>query len=810
MGATMHSFPIRPVRMLVLAGCLLALPGIAAGGPWSQLPGAVSRLQQNPSDEEARGTLARAEVSLVRQATAGRLAAVRMLVDAYQAIVSPLPDAPERVNRLERRLAQELVRHGRQVANSDPHDAGRAWTLALELDPECGVDQELAALLVPPPDPKPGQIWTSPLDGAELVWLPAFRFLMGCTPKDKDCREDERYLRWVQCPGFWIQRTEVTNAQYARCVESGGCTPPRDGGAIGDPARAKEPVVNVTWDQAVTYAQWAGRRLPSESEWERAARGKRTDWRYPWGNYRMRERCNVRGTAGRDTWEELAPVASFAWTGWGVYDLAGNAWEWCEDTYHENIVAAPKDGSPWTEGGRGRVIRGGSWRRSIKLARVSARGWLDPNTFTDDVGFRCVAGAAPRLEPGVLLSMARTAFPLLAAPGKELDGTGFDIADRRYLERRALTWILLEGRPWEALPRAVAILERDPSDPVANEVFDRIERNLLEAAQRGETERLRDPMKRLQKEGGGAEPVASRIQAIERKVTEALKRTARELERKKDTARARRCLALALEFEPEDTASKKLMESLVPHAGATRIWEGDARTMVWVPAGSFLMGRSRGDDEADTDEQPAHTVHIEGFWMDRTEVTNAEYRKCVEAGRCTPPHKTKRYDDPAFADHPVLWVDWYQARAYAAWAGKRLPSEAEWEYAARAGADTRYPWGADWAPDHANGFGTKGADRWTGSSPAGSFSPNAWGLVDMIGNAREWVLDIYHPDYHDAPRDGRAWVQVTGSGDEEPDRVLRGGSYLDFPPKLRVSRRTHRAPAGWTKTTGFRCAADGD
>ncbi len=804
----MQGLPSRTMHVLLVAGVLLMVPGNAGAGPWSRLPSAVSRLQENPSDQEARKVLARAEVSLVRQAGEGRVAAVRMLLDAFQAILSPLPDASSRVSRVEHRIAEELARYGRREVATDPHRAGRAWALALELDPGCGVEESLAALLVPPSGPKPGQVWVSLLDGAELVWLPPFRFLMGCTPKDGDCRADERYLRWVRCPGFWVQRTEVTNGQYRRCVESGACTPPRDGDAFADETHAKEPVVNVTWEQAADYARWAGRRLPSESEWERAARGKRTDWRYPWGNYRMRERCNVRGTSGRDVWEELAPVASFPWTGWGVYDLAANAWEWCEDTYHENIVAAPKDGSAWVEGGRGRVIRGGSWRRSIKLARVSARAWLDPTTFTDDVGFRCVADPVPSIESDVLLGMARTAFPVESVPGRELDGTGFDPADRRYLERRALTWTLLEGRPWEALPRAVAILERDPSDPVASELFGRIEKDLLDAASRAEVGRLRDDLARLRAASEGTEQVAKRVARIVESVAGVLKRTAAELERKKDTAGARRCLVLAVELAPADTASRSLMASLVPGAGTARLWRGDGRTMVWIPAGSFLMGRSRGDDEAETDEQPAHTVHLEGFWLDRTEVTNAEYRRCVEAGRCTPPHKTKRYDDLAYADHPVLWVDWYQARAYASWAGKRLPSEAEWEYAARAGADTRYPWGADWLPDRVNAFGTKGADQWMGSAPVGSFPANRWGVLGMIGNAREWILDVYHPSYRDAPRDGRPWVQITGSGDEEPDRVLRGGSYLDFPAKLRVSQRGHRAPASWSKTTGFRCAAD--
>jgi len=219
------------------------------------------------------------------------------------------------------------------------------------------------------------------------------------------------------------------------------------------------------------------------------------------------------------------------------------------------------------------------------------------------------------------------------------------------------------------------------------------------------------------------------------------------------------------------------------------------------------MGRGRGDNEAGTDEQPAHTVRVKGFWMDRTEVTNAEYRRCVADGACTPPARRERFDDPAYARHPVLWVSWFQARAYALWAGKRLPTEAEWEYAARAGSAARYPWGPAWREGMANGFGSIGPDRWGGSAPVGSFPANRWGLYDMIGNAWEWVEDVYHASYRDAPEDGRAWNQMSG-GQETRRRVLRGGSYLDFPPKLRVSKRDHRSPDSWSKTTGFRCVAD--
>jgi formylglycine-generating enzyme required for sulfatase activity len=227
--------------------------------------------------------------------------------------------------------------------------------------------------------------------------------------------------------------------------------------------------------------------------------------------------------------------------------------------------------------------------------------------------------------------------------------------------------------------------------------------------------------------------------------------------------------------------------------------------MVWIPSGRFLMGRGRGDNAADFDEQPAHTVWVQGFWMDRTEVTNDAYRRCVDAGACTPPSDLTAFDDAASGDHPVAWVSWYQARDYAEWAGKRLPTESEWEYAARAGQPSPYPWGDEWIEGVGNALGVK--DGWVDTAPVGSFAANAWGIVDACGNVWEWVEDVYHSDYRGAPRDGRAWLLVTG-GAAESERVRRGGSFANRPVKLRVSFRGHRDPESPDKSTGFRCAAD--
>jgi formylglycine-generating enzyme required for sulfatase activity len=228
--------------------------------------------------------------------------------------------------------------------------------------------------------------------------------------------------------------------------------------------------------------------------------------------------------------------------------------------------------------------------------------------------------------------------------------------------------------------------------------------------------------------------------------------------------------------------------------------------MAWVPTGRYRRGASEGDRHASSDEFPVHEFEVAGFWMDRHEVTNADYRRCVEDGACSPPFRRATYDDPARSASPVLWLSWIQARSYAEWAGKRLPTEVEWEWAARAGASTRYPWGEAWNARWANGVGQEVGDRFAEEAPVGSFPSNRWGIFDLIGNAAEYVQDVYHPSYDGAPLDGRAREQETGPIDERR-RVIRGGSFLDPPVRLRVSRRASRPSEEAYRAVGFRCVS---
>lgn len=227
---------------------------------------------------------------------------------------------------------------------------------------------------------------------------------------------------------------------------------------------------------------------------------------------------------------------------------------------------------------------------------------------------------------------------------------------------------------------------------------------------------------------------------------------------------------------------------------ATSAQSTDARpvSMVFVPPGDFLMGNT--------------TVFLDAFWIDKTEVTNAMYARCVQAGDCNPPRSNSShtqenyYGNPAFGDYPVIYVSWVDAQNYCSWAGRRLPTEAEWEKAAR-GTDGRpFPWG-DADPsgvvDLLNFYGQDTTQ--VGIFPNGA-SP--YGALDMAGNVSEWVADWYSLDYYNSPPPSNP-----GGPDTGEYRVWRGGSWANTSTdRVRTYSRTGNLPTDSSGGIGFRCA----
>ena len=209
-----------------------------------------------------------------------------------------------------------------------------------------------------------------------------------------------------------------------------------------------------------------------------------------------------------------------------------------------------------------------------------------------------------------------------------------------------------------------------------------------------------------------------------------------------------------------------------------------------------------------TDAQPVQTITISPFFIDITEVTNQQYAICVAEGVCSAPGNTEFYDDPAFANHPVVYVTYDQAAQYCQWAGKRLPTEAEWEMAARWNVEEQtsyiYPWGNTWEDGRANTLSA----QLGGLSAVGAFARDRspYGVLDMAGNATEWVQDWYYPGYEGLS--ARNPARTGNPALDEPLRVARGGNYQALTAFSRAGHRYDVNQMSSEPWLGFRCAQD--
>ena len=544
-----------------------------------------------------------------------------------------------------------------------------------------------------------------PPEGMALI--PAGTFQMGS--EDPEAQADEQPVHTVHLDAFYMDAHEVTNAEYKAFVDA---NPQWQKDNIEDrfhegnylrlwtgtdyPAgEAEHPVRNVGWYAAMAYAAWAGKRLPTEAEWEYAARGGLAGKAYPWGDD---EPTPAHANYTRYVGDSTTPVGQYPENGYGLYDMAGNVWEWCLDAYDADFYAESENSRNPIAGGEtvqelrdnftsiptdpGRVLRGGSQASASRALRVAARNWGPPTRPGEAIGFRCVKDITP------------------ATAGADIpEADGVD-----------------EGE---------VAGEEVPADDIAEDV-------------------------------------------------------------------------------------------------GIEVLEG----MVLIPAGSFLMGSE--DAEARDWEKPVHTVHLDAFFMDKYEVTNAEYKAFVdanpawgkdniEAGRFYSGSYLDHWtgtDYPAGkADHPVMYVSWYAAMAYAEWAGKRLPTEAEWEYAARGGlAGKKYPWGDTIFLADANYSYPGGVDDTT---PVGQYPANGYGLYDMAGNAWEWCLDVHSDSFYAVSDDSRNPIAGEETIQELREnftsirlnhRVLRGGSWWHPEDFLRVADRDWGGSTYSDSYHGFRCA----
>jgi len=614
-------------------------------------------------------------------------------------------------------------------------------------------------------------------DGSEMMLIPAGEFQMGSNYHKYPTSDwyfpaiflgyHTKPVHTVYLDAFYMDKYEVTNAQFRKFLQANPQWRKsgrfdrryqhrdylRDWDELYYPAgKADHPVVYVSWYAAAAYAQWAGKKLPTEAEWEKAARGGLVGREYPWGNRVAhdnaskpvgeehlpeypRRRSQIshdnancayvpnKGTGrrdkwadARDKWERTAPVGQFPPNGYGLHDMAGNVWEWCANEFDLAYYRKSPKHNPTGPGAvitfsngdymnvtSSRVLRGGSWENYTYSLRCANRCSGEPQLTDFSTGFRCAS-----VRQGTVRQE--------------------------------------HGQQRESHLQAID-----------------------------------EPNETLSPDSGNAE--------VHRKT---------------------------------ETEAKPILKTMVGK---------DGTEMVLIPAGEFLMGSDRfaGAEKFTT---PVRTVYVDAFYMDRYAVTNAQFRKFLQANpqwrkdgrfdriynqRVMPSHYLMHWDGMAYpegkADYPAFLVSWYAAAAYARWVGKRLPTEAEWEKAARGGlVGKKYPWGDKLSRDHANFVATGGRDKWDWVAPVGRFLPNGYGLYDMAGNVFEWCADehIYSnsskynlkPPSADITFRNRSYLSVKSA------RVMRSGNCWSGWESSQCALRFGAPPGSTHWTSSFRCVQD--
>jgi eukaryotic-like serine/threonine-protein kinase len=679
-----------------------------------------------------------------------------------------------------------------------------------------------------------------------MVYIPEGAYQVGVLDPD----DQHASLQQVKLKEYWIDQYEVTNAEYAQFVKKTGKPSPANWSGGTFPAgQDKRPVQGMTWDQAAAYCEWVNKRLPTEAEWEVAARGSEGNL-YPWGN-----NANTVQLPENETY----PVGSIKAnrSRYGVFDMAGNVWEWVGDPY-----AAVPEGV--------RILRGGSYGF---LKDMAYRLIGDPSvpTMYASAGFRCAApkistsGATPTvpapfatapLANGVLyrdeFADPTSGWPVgeqgnytfgyhpqsfyhlqvkdpndrlvisrdlgfinyIAEADVLVDHTATTIGDFRYglVVRRtgenyyAFT-ISARKKTWQVEKHSssgTAILAQGSIQDLKGVDTLQVEANGSEF-----TFTLNDePLGKTINDNAYTE---GEVGFIVETVDETLAHihfaslTLHEVPGAAISPTAAPVLPSATPPAPTAVSLPTVAPTAEPAATSTvqptaTLVPTPPTGMVLIPGGTFKMG----SDQGAADEKPVHSVTLDAFFIDQYEVTNARYKQCVDAGKCTAPAvkgsftRTSYFGDAQFDQYPVINVTWRQADAFCAWAGGRLPTEAEWEYAATGGDGRRYPWGNDFDPNRVPAV--VGDTTKVGSHDNAS----PFGVFDMAGNVVEWVADRYGAAYYGVSPSANPTGPQAGS-----QQVMRGGSFGTPDGSFyTTTRRYHQGPGFHDVDIGFRCAAD--
>ncbi len=488
--------------------------------------------------------------------------------------------------------------------------------------------------------------------------------------------------------------------------------------------KGNHPVMSVSWYAAMAYAQWAGKRLPTEAEWEKAARGGLENKRFPWGDTIDKTKSNYGDNIGKTT-----PIDKYPPNQYGLYDMSGNTMEMVLDEYNAHFYSISPRWNPvsgadtvqeiidnYEDVETHRVIRGGAYAGHLVNVRVSDRNSAVPTSTGELGGFRCVKDVEIKKGEDINTIQSSTVVP----PNNS--------------KIKPNTQITIK---FNAIPGNLIVKQNNS-------------------------------------------PFSENTVTVKNKRTVTIMGIFTPGE---------------LNFEITWRDGRKSLDYIVEAP--------IAEDMVLVPAGGFEFGYKQSYNS------PSNIVYTDAFYIDRYEVTVGEYKKFVsETGHCSPDWDKIAQFAPT-DKHPMIFVNWYDAMLYARWVGKRLPTAAEWEKAARGGLVGKKYSRGDAEPDgtQVNFAGT--ADGYEHTAPTGSFSPNDYGLYDVLGNVLEWCLDGTHRytdtnKLYNDPDFNKKIVDITSNFHKiESIREVRGGAW-SYESYYLYGRRGYIPPIN-KKDIGFRC-----
>ncbi len=654
---------------------------------------------------------------------------------------------------------------------------------------------------------------------------------------------------------FWIDRFEVSNGQYAAFLAENDAAPPSNWRGSSPPVgRDSYPVRGLTWDDADAYCDWQNKRLPTEAEWEVAARGEQ-GLLFPWGD--SQTGVNL---PSDDTYASGSVPANRS--SFGVFDMAGNVWEWVDEPY----VDVP-DGQE--------VARGGAFD-FLKDMAYRLRGAPSLPTMIASTGVRCAATEVEVVPDEVVFLTDDFSNPESGWPDlKEATAwRGYHPPDFYHVEATGQEQIATAV--FGADVENVSLESRVFTDIVATEdgeyryglllrqvdnrqfyAFTVAPRSgqwaILKASQAGLEELQAGSVEGLQ---GNSVDTANSLRVDASGSTFSFFINGRIITTITDSSYANGDFGFFVQTfdetrahihydeltvlqigeaiaqadaeiaEAEPTEATELIETAAPQATATTpaaeptetaVAESTATVepspipeptqipapegMVFIPGGSFLMGSETGEPN----ERPEHLVTLDAYFIDQFEVSNESYQACVAEGGCSQSNLRNSFrrsgyrDDPTFAGYPVIGVTWAQANAYCEWAGGRLPTEAEWEFAASGPDNFTWPWG--------NQFdATLSAASSTDTEPVDDFfdGVSPFNVFNMAGNVNEWILDRFDGNFYANSPETNPVNLDSGSS-----QIYRGGSFDNTNGAFYTTSRRYVVPVNtFDVDIGFRCAQD--